>query len=114
MIYKDNIFIIQVFSLCLLSIVSLSGCSNRESTEQLHTTFERNVESCVCRHLVLETDNYSYLLYEQMLRECNTTVHKANPKRYPQFLASNPRIDTLRCEEDVKDWQEVVQEHEDR
>ena len=113
MLYKKT-SIIQTSSLCLLSIASLTDCANRETTEQLNITFKRNVESCVCRHLVLETNNYSYLLYEQMLRECNATVHSANLKRYPPPLVSNPGIDTLRCEEVVEDWREVVQEYEDR
>lgn len=89
----------------------LCGCSDETEAERSKEDFDRNVESCVCRHLEWETDSYSRLPYEDMVQICNETVLSSNPNRYPKELNSRPKLVDLRCQEDVEPWLEAVEEN---
>lgn len=88
--------------------ILLAGCANHQSDEQARVTFDRNVESCICRYLDLEEDNYSGLTYEQFVDDCNETVLTSNPNRYPDSFRSDPEISELRCQENVQPWLDEV------
>ena len=90
----------------------LFACSPKESTDQAETSFARNVESCICRYLDVEEDNYSGLTYEFFIEDCNEIVHESNPERYPETLRSEPEISDLRCPEYVQPWLDEVAESE--
>lgn len=94
----------------VLTIPILFACSPKESPEQAETSFARNVESCICRYLDVEEDNYSGLTYEFFIDDCNEIVHESNPARYPETLHSAPEISDLRCQEYVQPWLDEVEE----
>ena len=90
----------------------VAGCGfEPETREQALLTYQKNVESCLCRSLDFEADFPSGVSYRQMLASCNETVHNANPTRYDDSLYSEPAIETLRCQDEVEPWLEVVGEH---
>ena len=99
-------------ALCALTIVSsfLVGCDAEETDAQAQISYDRNVESCVCRMLAFEADSYSGLDYNDMIEECNKTVRSANPKRYPSEFHVEMEQTELRCPEDLEDWQEALEE----
>lgn len=88
----------------------LFACSPKESAEQAETSFARNVESCICRYLDVEEDNYSGLTYEFFIDDCNEIVLESNPDRYLETLRSEPEISELRCQEYVQPWLDEVAE----
>lgn len=90
----------------------LFACSPKENSDQAATSFARNVESCICRYLDAEEDNYSGLTYEFFIEDCNEIVHESNPDRYPETLRSEPEISDLRCQEYVQPWLDEVAESE--
>ncbi len=92
----------------ILLILVLFGCSNHTSDDRARATFDRNVESCICRHLDFEEDHYSGLTYEQFVEDCNDTVLSSNPSRYPESFNSEPSLDELRCQELVQPWLDEV------
>ena len=94
----------------LLILFGLAACSAEESTDQAQTTYARNVESCTCRILAYEADSYSGITYDDMVKQCNTTVREANPTRYEDAKKLHFKMDEIRCPEDVEDWQETVAE----
>lgn len=96
----------------VVMIPILFACSPKESTEQAETSFARNVESCICRYLDVEEDNYSGLTYDFFIEDCNEIVHESNPDRYPETLRSDPEISELRCPEYVQPWLDEVAESE--
>ncbi len=91
-----------------LVAVLLSSCSPMESEEAARVSYDRNVESCLCRSLEFETDSDSGMTYERMLARCNRTVHSANPQRYPPSAHAAPEIDGLRCPASVEEWRETA------
>ena len=76
-------------------------------------SFDKNVESCICRTLAFEADSFSGLAYPAMIERCNETVHNANPARYPPTARSEPSVDELRCPDDVADWREEAKDRAD-
>ena len=87
---------------------SLTACTNGDPLGNSVETYARNVESCICRFLEVEEDNYSGLTYADFVKDCNLTVHNSNPARYEASLQSSPKIEDLRCPEDVEAWREEV------
>ena len=115
---KDFNFSRSKFSYILASVLSwilvlviIGACSSQPSENKIKHLFNRNVESCICRYLVIETDNYSRLEYSDFVESCNETVRESNAERYSTSLEYSPRLHELRCEEDVKAWQEVIDEN---
>ena len=98
----------------LIAAFMTTGCFRQESFEEAKRSYAVNVESCVCRFLFWEEDNYSGLDYEAILDECNRVVHAGNPSRYDESLKSRPELDSLRCETEVKDWKAMMAEEERR
>ena len=88
--------------------VLLASCSPAESGEAARVSYDRNVESCLCRSLEFETDSDSGMPYERMLAYCNRTVHSANPRRYPPSAHAAPKIDSLRCPASIEEWRETA------
>ena len=84
-----------------------AGCSYEESGDARETSYAKNVESCMCRSLEFEVDNFSGLTYLQLLERCNHTVHNANPQRYAAAASSSPEPESLRCQDDMEEWLEV-------
>ena len=84
------------------------ACSPLESEEARSLSYEKNVESCLCRSLEFETDSYSGRTYAGMQERCNDTVHAADPRRYPQDARAAPGIDALRCPVSVREWRETA------
>lgn len=84
------------------------ACSPLESEEARDVSYEKNVESCLCRSLEFETDSYTGRTFAGMLERCNATVHAANPRRYPEDAHAAPGIDDLRCPTSVEEWRETA------
>ena len=95
------------FASVLLPLVVLGGCSKDAGG---HESFDKNVESCLCRTLAFEADSFSGISYAVMVKRCNETVHRANPARYSADATSAPTIDALRCPDDVADWREAARD----
>ncbi len=93
----------------LLPLLVLFGCTKHEGGDRARVTFDRNVESCICRYMDIEEDNYSGLTYEQFVEDCNQTVLNSNPVRYPDSFNSIPDISELRCQELVQPWLDEVE-----
>ena len=98
------------FAARLFPVVILGACSMDDGEQE---SFDKNVESCLCRTLAFEADSFSGISYPAMIERCNTTVHSANPARYPPTAKSEPRVDALRCPDDVADWREEAQDRAD-
>ena len=94
------------FAFALFCLVILGACSMDDGGQE---SFDRNVESCLCRTLAFEAESFSGIPYSEMTERCNETVHTANPARYPPGTSSAPGVDTLRCPEDLADWREAAQ-----
>lgn len=98
---------------CLLGMATImSNCSRPPSEEQTSQTYQRNVESCICRYLDLEDDFYSGLTYDDFVSDCNDTVRQASPDGYDSKLTAEPKIDEIRCQDKVDSWSKVVAEIE--
>ena len=95
-------------AICFLAI--LGACSNDDGGQE---SFDKNVESCLCRTLAFEAESFFGISYSEMIERCNATVHNANPARYPTAATSAPRIDALRCPDDLADWREAAQDRAD-
>lgn len=85
------------------------SCSN-EQLDNSEEKYALEVENCVCRELAFEEDNFRRVSYPTMVQTCNKTVLSSNPVRFSQEFHADPKLDTLRCTDDVEDWQEVVEE----
>ncbi len=94
----------------VLPLVILGACAADDSGQE---SFDKNVESCLCRTLAFEAESFSGISYGVMTERCNKTVHSANPTRYPSVATSAPRVEALRCPDDVADWREAAQERAD-
>ena len=92
----------------LLTLVCVAGCTFEESEAQRASTYPKNVESCVCRSLDFEADSYSGITYENMVVQCNVTVHRANQQRYDASAYEEPGIESLRCPDSVEEWRETA------
>ncbi len=98
------------FAPVLFSLVILGACSMDDGGQE---SFDKNVESCICRTLAFEADSFSGISYADMIERCNDTVHDANPARYSPTATSAPNVSTLRCPDDVADWREAAQDRAD-
>ncbi|MCS5570447.1 MAG: hypothetical protein NZ768_09025 [Pseudomonadales bacterium] len=87
-----------------LFVLALAACSFEESDVDANVSYQKNVESCLCRFMDFETDSHSGLYYAHMQKRCNETVHGANPSRYKTSLYSEPDIEALRCRNEVDAW----------
>ena len=94
----------------ILPLVILGACARDDAGQE---SFDRNVESCLCRTLAFEAESFSGISYTVMTERCNETVHGANPARYPSTATSAPGVESLRCPDDVADWREAAQERAD-
>ncbi len=92
--------------------VFASGCGPDNTSKRAEADFDRNVESCICRYMQIEENNYSGLTYEYFVEDCNETVMQSNPTRYPDSFLFEPEITELRCQEDVEPWEREVEEWE--
>ena len=99
-----------LFCFLIFQSTVLLGCTAEESDTQAQISYDRNVESCICRMLAFEADSYSGIEYGDMIRECNTTVQNANPTRYSMEFHTEIDPNALRCPEDLEDWQEAIEE----
>ncbi len=98
------------FASAILSLVILGACSKDDGGQE---SFGKNVESCLCRTLAFEAESFSGISYAVMTERCNETVHSANPARYPPGATSAPRVDALRCPDDIADWRESAHDRAD-
>ena len=98
------------FALASFYVVTLGACSKDDGGQ---VSFDKNVESCICRTLAFEADSFSGMSYPVMIERCNETVHSANPARYPPTTTSAPQVEALRCPEDVDDWRAEAQDRAD-
>lgn len=87
-----------------LFVLGIAACTFEESDLEAKVSYQKNVESCLCRFMDFETDSHSGLHYAHMQKRCNETVHGANPSRYETSLYSEPDIKALRCREKVDAW----------
>ena len=94
----------------IFPLVILGACARDDAGQE---SFDKNVESCLCRTLAFEAESFSGISYAVMTERCNETVHSANPTRYPPTATSAPSVDTLRCPDDVADWRETAQDRAD-
>ncbi len=85
-------------------VPGLAACTFEESDLDAKISYQKNVESCLCRFMDFETDSHSGLHYAHMQKRCNETVHGANPSRYETTLYSEPDIGALRCRDEVDAW----------
>ena len=88
----------------------LAGCFSAESEQEAEASYALNVENCVCRFLATEEDNYSGLTYEAIVEECNEVARTGNPLRYPDTFISTPRLESLHCDLQRREWIAVVDE----
>ena len=98
------------FASVVFSLVILGACSPDDGGQE---SFDKNVESCLCRTLAFEAESFSGISYAVMIERCNETVHRANPARYPPAATAVPHVDALRCPEDLADWREAAQDRAD-
>ncbi|MYD42765.1 MAG: hypothetical protein F4W90_02610 [Gammaproteobacteria bacterium] len=75
----------------------------------LESKYAIEVEGCICRYLAFEADGYTRVTYKEMLDHCNVTIRNGHPS-LPANIVSEPNVTTLRCTEDVEDWNAVVAE----
>lgn len=94
----------------VLCLLIPGACSMDDDGQE---SFDKNVESCLCRTLAFEAESFTGTSYAVMTERCNETVHGANPARYPPAATSAPSVDTLRCPEDLADWRETAQDRAD-
>ena len=95
------------FVAVVLPLVILGACSKDDGGQE---SFDKNIESCLCRTLAFEADSFTGISYGAMTERCNETVRRANPARYSPDATSAPRVETLRCPDDVADWRETAQD----
>ena len=88
----------------VLFVLVVAACSFEESDLDANVSYQKNVESCLCRFMDFETDSHSGVHYARMQKRCNETVHGANPSRYETTLYSEPDIKELRCRDKVDAW----------
>lgn len=97
-------------ALAISCLVILGACSMDDGGQE---SFDKNVESCLCRTLAFEAESFTGISYSAMTERCNETVHGANPARYPPAATSAPSVDTLRCPDDIADWRETALDRAD-
>ena len=90
-------------------VLLITACSKESAIKNLEAKFPIEIESCVCRQLAFEADSYSRIEYDEMVQQCNATIRGGHPS-LPTDIKSEPTIESLRCSEVAKDWQEVVEE----
>ena len=92
-------------------VPGLASCTFEESDLDAKISYQKNVESCLCRFMDFETDSHSGLHYAHMQKRCNETVHGANPSRYEASLYSEPDIEALRCRDEADAWLMVTKKN---
>ena len=97
-------------ALAMSCLVFLGACSMDDGGQQ---SFDKNVESCLCRTLAFEAESFTGISYAAMTERCNETVHGANPARYPPAATSAPSVHSLRCPDDIADWRETALDRAD-
>ena len=98
------------FAIVIFCLALVSGCKRTDEAETTRQVFERHVESCVCRVLDYESENYRGTEYAEMLQECNVIVQQANNGHYSAQTVTKLPLEILRCSDDVESWQETLTE----